>query len=214
MKRKGRFITVEGVEGVGKSTSIAFIESVLARHHIPCRLTREPGGTALSEAIRQLLLDRSNMAMDAMTELLLMFAARVQHVQELIKPELERGSWVVCDRFTDSTYAYQGAGRGIDIVLIERLEDIALGDFRPDLTLVLDLPVEQGMKRAMLRSEQDRFEKEDLAFFDRVREAFLARAARQGRYHVVDASGDVASVQAQIEGIVEAEIRRPAGTSR
>ena len=213
MSERGRFITIEGVEGVGKSTSIDYIESMLSDHGIPCVCTREPGGTQVSERIRELLLDRRNMSMDGMTELLLMFAARVQHVEELIKPELARGSWVVCDRFTDSTYAYQGGGRGIDMALIEQLEVISLGDFRPDLTLVLDLPVEKGMARAVKRSARDRFESEDLAFFDRVREVFLRRAAGDDRYHVVDASGDMGAVQARLGSILLVEIRRATGAA-
>lgn len=209
MTRRGKFITIEGVEGVGKSTSISHIERILARHDIPCICTREPGGTVLSERIREILLDKKNATMAPMTELLLMFAARAQHVEELIKPSLARGVWVVCDRFTDSTYAYQGGGRGIDMTLIAKLEAIALGNFRPDLTLVLDLPVAQGMARATRRGEQDRFESEDHGFFGRVRDVFLSRAASVDRYQVVDASGDVAAVRARLDAIIEAEIGRP-----
>ena len=211
MSQRGRFITIEGVEGVGKSTSIEHVQSILARHHIASVSTREPGGTPLSERIRALLLDKANMSMDAMTELLLMFAARVQHVEELIKPALSEGRWVICDRFTDSTYAYQGGGRGIDADLIGRLETLSLGDFRPDLTLILDLPVAQGMARAAGRSERDRFESEDMAFFNRVREAFLSRAEGEARYRVVDASGDIEMVQSRLTPIIEAEIAATEG---
>lgn len=211
MNEQGRFITVEGVEGVGKSTSTRYIEQLLTDHNIPCVCTREPGGPALSERIRELLLDRQNITMESMTELLLMFASRVQHVEELIKPALALGNWVVCDRFTDSTYAYQGGGRGISMDKIAQLEMISLGKFRPDLTLVLDLPVSQGMARALRRGAQDRFEAEDLAFFDRVRDVFLARAATEVRYQLVDASGDVQAVQARLRSIIEREISRAAG---
>lgn len=213
MSKRGRFITIEGVEGVGKSTSIEHIRSILARHDIASVSTREPGGTPLSERIRELLLDKANMSMDAMTELLLMFAARVQHVEALIKPALSEGRWVICDRFTDSTYAYQGGGRGIDPALIAGLEKLSLGDFRPDLTLILDLPVAQGMARAAGRSERDRFESEDLVFFNRVRDTFLARAAGEARYRVVDASGDIGTVQARVTSIIEAEIAATQGAT-
>lgn len=198
MSKPGRFITVEGVEGVGKSTSMAFIERYLDGRGIDWISTREPGGTPLAEEIRRLLLDKRNMSMHATTELLLMFAARVQHVEELIKPHLRDGTWVICDRFTDSTYAYQGGGRGIAMETIASLEQLALGGFVPDLTLVLDLPVAAGMARATQRSEQDRFESEDVAFFNRVREVFLARARADSRYHVIDASGDIDTVSGRI----------------
>ena len=203
MSRPGRFITVEGVEGVGKSTSMAFIEQYLASKGIDWISTREPGGTQLAEEIRRLLLDKRNMSMHSTTELLLMFAARAQHVEELIKPCLAEGTWVICDRFTDSTYAYQGGGRGIALDTIARLEEIALGGFVPDLTLVLDLPVAAGMARANQRGEQDRFESEDLAFFERVREVFLARAESAARYHVIDASGDIDTVSARIGAVLD-----------
>lgn len=206
MTKQGRFITIEGVEGVGKSTSIAHIEAILSRHDIQSVSTREPGGTPLAERIREILLDKEIDGMSPMTELLLMFAARAQHVEELIRPSLERGVWVVCDRFTDSTYAYQGGGRGLDMALIATLESVALADFRPDLTLILDLPVAQGMARAVRRSDKDRFESEDTAFFERVRDVFLSRAAVGDRYRVVDASGSPAEVQGRLTSIIEAEI--------
>ncbi|HKI74425.1 MAG TPA: dTMP kinase [Pseudomonadales bacterium] len=212
MTQRGRFITIEGVEGVGKSTSIEFIEETLRRHGIPAVATREPGGTPLGEKIRALLLDRGNTSMDEMTELLLMFAARVQHVRQLIEPALARGNWVISDRFTDSSYAYQGGGRGVDSGLIEQVEEISLGQFRPDLTIILDLPVEAGMARATNRGERDRFEAEDLAFFERVRATFMRLAADNDRYHIVDASGDIDAVQAALAPIVEAEISRAKGS--
>ena len=204
----GRFISIEGVEGVGKSTSIDRIASSLESHGIPYVTTREPGGTPLSERIRELLLDKRNMSMSPMTELLLMFAARAQHVNEFIKPTLAGGHWVICDRFTDSTYAYQGGGRGIDDALIQQVEKIALENFRPDLVLVLDLPVDEGMSRALSRGEKDRFESEDIAFFNRVRDVFLSRAAGDSRYQVVDASGIPEAVGTRLDAIIESEIEQ------
>lgn len=204
----GRFISIEGVEGVGKSTSIDRIATSLEGHGISYVTTREPGGTPLSERIRELLLDKRNMSMSPMTELLLMFAARAQHVNEFIKPTLAKGQWVVCDRFTDSTYAYQGGGRGLDEALIRQVEKIALDNFRPDLVLVLDLPVEEGISRALSRGQKDRFESEDIAFFNRVRDVFLARAAGDSRYQVVDASGVPETVGKRLDAIIESEIER------
>ena len=202
----GRFISIEGVEGVGKSTSIDRIATSLERHGIPYVTTREPGGTPLSERIRELLLDKDNMSMAPITELLLMFAARAQHVNEFIKPTLTAGHWVVCDRFTDSTYAYQGGGRGIDVGLIEQMEKIALENFRPDLVLLLDLPVDEGISRALNRGEKDRFESEDITFFNRVRDVFLSRAAGDSRYQIVDASGPPEVVGERLDAIIEAEV--------
>ena len=198
----GKFITIEGAEGVGKSTNIAYIEKLLDEVGIKHIATREPGGTPLAERIRDLLLDKSEQNMDPLAELLLMFAARRQHLQELIWPALARGQWVICDRFTDSTYAYQGAGRGLDPTIISRLEVLCLGDFQPDLTLILDLNIEAGMNRAAERGDLDRFESEDIAFFRRVRQGFLDRAVTAGRYRVIDASQPLLQVQAQIKQIL------------
>ena len=198
----GQFVTIEGAEGVGKSTNIAYIEELLDIAGIEHISTREPGGTPLAERIRHLLLDKAEQNVDPLAELLLMFAARRQHLQELIWPALARGQWVICDRFTDSTYAYQGAGRGLDLTVINGLEQLCLGDFRPDLTLILDLPIEAGMARAAERGELDRFESEDIAFFQRVRQGFLDRAATADRYRVIDASQSLAQVQAQVRQII------------
>jgi dTMP kinase len=198
----GLFITIEGAEGVGKSTNITFVKTLLTSLGIKHVTTREPGGTPLAERVRTLLLDKNEEAMDPMTELLLMFAARRQHVEELIRPALAKGQWVICDRFTDSTYAYQGGGRGLDMQSIQALEQFCLGDFRPDLTLVLDLDAAAGMKRAMVRAELDRFEREDEAFFERVRQVFLERAQQGEPYHVIDASQSLAAVQAQIQQVI------------
>ena len=195
---KGRFITIEGVEGVGKSTNISYIERFLEARDIEFVSTREPGGTALAERIRYVLLDKAESSMDPMTELLLMFAARKQHTEELIKPALERGKWVICDRYTDSSYAYQGGGRGLDSKIISKVEKLTLGSFKPDLTIVLDLPVKKGLARAGNRGELDRFELESEKFFKRVRATFLARAKTHKRYHVINASRSLSAVQGKI----------------
>ena len=195
---KGRFITIEGVEGVGKSTNITYIERFLEARDIKFVSTREPGGTALAERIRDVLLDKAESSMDPVTELLLMFAARKQHTEELIKPALERGEWVICDRYTDSSYAYQGGGRGLDSKIISKVEKLTLGSFKPDLTIVLDLPVKKGLARAGNRGELDRFELESEKFFKRVRATFLARAKTHKRYHVINASRSLSAVQGKI----------------
>ena len=195
---KGRFITIEGVEGVGKSTNISYIERFLEARDIEFVSTREPGGTALAERVRDVLLDKVESSMDPMTELLLMFAARKQHTEELIKPALERGKWVICDRYTDSSYAYQGGGRGLDSKIISKVEKLTLGSFKPDLTIVLDLPVKKGLARAGNRGELDRFELESEKFFKRVRATFLARAKTHKRYHVINASRSLSAVQGKI----------------
>ena len=196
---RGKFLTIEGTEGVGKSTNIAYIQSYLDSQGIEVLTTREPGGTPLAEDIRELLLQNSDEKMDETTELLLVFAARSQHLQTVILPALERGQWVLCDRFTDATYAYQGGGRGLDLNLIEELEQRIQGDIRPDLTLLLDIDVTIGLERAGRRGELDRFEHEKVGFFENVRHAYLARAAKfPERYGVVDASQTLEQVQLQI----------------
>ena len=194
---KSQFITVEGTEGVGKSTSIAFIESWLTERGIEFISTREPGGTELGESLRQLLLHGGDVSDKA--ELLMMFASRAQHLQEKILPALAEGKWVVCDRFTDSTFAYQGGGRQLPLPWIEQLEQLVHGERQPDLTLLLDAPVEIGMSRAAKRSAADRIEAESLAFFNRVRDQFLERAAKFPRYAVIDATQALESVQQSIE---------------
>lgn len=201
---RGRFITLEGSEGSGKSTNLNYIHKRLQQSGIEVVLTREPGGTPLSESIRELLLDHRQQAMASDTELLLMFAARAQHLNELIIPALEAGKWVLCDRFTDATYAYQGAGRGISDDRIALLEQWVQGELRPDLTLFLDLPVAQGLARASERAELDRFEREEIDFFERVRQGYLNQArSHPQRYRVVDASPTLPEVQAQLDRIID-----------
>ena len=199
---KGKFISVEGTEGVGKTTNIQCIAAWLDARGITYISTREPGGTALGEKIRDLLLDNDNSGMAASAELLLMFAARAQHLEEKIIPALDAGTWVLCDRFTDATYAYQGFGRGLNLEHIKQLETLVQGDVHPDFTLILDIDPELGMSRVRARGELDRFESEALEFFDRVRAGYRERADdNPPRYCLVDASSPLAVVQ---EHIVEA----------
>jgi dTMP kinase len=205
----GRFITVEGTEGAGKTSNIAFLQARLEAAGKTVVLTREPGGTPLGEAIRDLLLTRRGDGMAVDTELLLMFAARAEHVARLIRPALARGEWVLCDRFTDATYAYQGGGRRIDIDRIAALEHWVQGNLRPDLTIVLDVPVEVGLARAGRRSAPDRFEREQLAFHEAVRAAYRTIAAREpGRVQVVDAEQPLARVQADLGRVLDAFLAR------
>ncbi len=200
---QGKFITVEGIEGVGKTTNINFIRQQLEAAGRDVVLTREPGGTPLGEAIRGLLLNPEYTGMDSNCELQLMFAARAEHLAKVVWPALEKGQWVLCDRFTDATYAYQGGGRGIDIGVIARLEQLVQGDFRPDLTLLLDVPVAVGLARASKRGALDRFEQEKVEFFERVRNAYLDMAQRSpDRYRVVDASLPLDDVQIQIAAML------------
>ena len=202
---RGKFITLEGSEGVGKTTNMAFIQQWLTDRQIDFVVTREPGGTPLAEDIRNLLLTPRDEAVDETAELLLMFAARSQHIAQVIEPALAAGKWVLCDRFTDATYAYQGGGRGQSTEHIAQLEQLVQGELRPDLTLLLDLPVEEGLQRARKRSDPDRFESERLQFFVRVREAYLERARRQPeRCRVIDASRPLEQVQNQVGSALEA----------
>ena len=201
---KGQFITVEGIEGVGKTTNIGFIHQQLLAAGKDVIVTREPGGTSLGEAIRGLLLDPEYTGMDSSCELQLMFAARAEHLARVIRPALEKGQWVLCDRFTDATYAYQGGGRGIDAGVIARLEALVQGDFRPDVTLLLDVPVEVGLARAGQRGDLDRFEQEKVEFFERVRQAYLDMARQYAaRYRVIDANQPLEQVQQQLELVLQ-----------
>lgn len=194
-----RFITLEGSEGVGKTTNLEHIKSLLTEQGIDFVVTREPGGTELGEQLRELLLGHKHDGMADETELLMMFASRAEHLDKVIKPALEKGQWVLCDRFTDATYAYQGGGRGIDFKRIEILEDYVQGSCRPDLTLLLDAPIEVGRERANKRSAPDRFEKEQIDFFDKVRAAYLKRATNDpDRMKVINAALDLEAVKSQI----------------
>ena len=200
-----RFITIEGGEGAGKSTAQRFISDRLAERGIATVQTREPGGTPLAEAIRQTLLSVDGEAPVEMTELLLVFAARAQHLAKVIEPALARGDWVLSDRFTDATYAYQGAARGLSTATILHLEQLVQSGRQPDKVLILDLPPEIGMARARSRGELDRFEREDHDFYERVRAGYLARAvAMPERYSVIDAGQDLPTV----ESALRAEIAR------
>ena len=196
MIERGKFITLEGGEGVGKSTNLAFLQARLLDAGIDVRITREPGGTPLGEAIRSLLLNEGPTAPSALTEVLLVFAARAQHIQEVIEPALAAGRWVLCDRFTDATYAYQGFARGLSQSAIATLESLVQGSLQPDLTVLLDLPPSIGLKRASQRAELDRFEVEDEAFFNRVREGYLTRSLENPeRWLVINAGQDLEGVQ-------------------
>ncbi|MBP5094975.1 dTMP kinase [Pseudomonas protegens] len=208
----GLFITLEGPEGAGKSTNREYLAERLRAAGIEVLLTREPGGTPLAERIRDVLLTPLEEVMNADTELLLVFAARAQHLATVIRPALERGAVVLCDRFTDSTYAYQGAGRGLSLARIAALEDFVQGELRPDLTLVFDLPVDVGLARASARGRLDRFEQEGQAFFEKVREAFLARAAAAPqRYVLVDAAQPLAQVQQSLDSLLPQLLERARG---
>lgn len=204
----GWFITLEGGEGAGKSTQMRRARGWLEAHGHTVIETREPGGTRISELIRDVVLHGPHPEMTPHTELLLIFAARAQHVSELIRPALERGETVLCDRFTDASYAYQGGGRRLPAADIEALEDMVQGELRPDLTLLLDLPVKQGLERTTGRGSEDRFENESLRFLERAREVYRQRAeAEPGRFALIDASGDADQVWRQIAVVLEERIR-------
>jgi dTMP kinase len=205
LNQRGRFLTVEGIEGVGKSTQVPRLARALTERAIACVLTREPGGTPLAEKIRELVLAPGTEVLPDAAELLLMFAARSVHLENFIKPHLEAGTWVVCDRFTDATYAYQGAGRGFAFDSISQLERLVQGTMHPDLTLLLDIPVAAGLERARRRNAgagraaADRFERERVEFFERVREGYLARAAAEPeRIAVIDAAGGIEEVAGEM----------------
>ena len=202
--QRGKFITLEGGEGVGKSTNLRFVTEWLRAREIQFIQTREPGGTPLAEELRNMLLSHREEAVDPTAELLMVFAARAQHLAQVIEPALARGEWVVCDRFTDATYAYQGGGRQLDRSLIAQLEQTVQGDLRPDRVLLLDLDPEIGLRRAAATGAADRFESEQLAFFQRVRAAYRERAeAAPARYAVIDASQSLDAVQQQLQSELE-----------
>jgi dTMP kinase len=201
---RGKFITLEGGEGVGKTTNLSFIKEYLQQQGLTVTVTREPGGTLLAEKIRQLVLDKDSERIGDTTELLLMFAARAQHIQHVIAPALAQGQWVLCDRFTDATYAYQGGGRKLSLETIALLEQLVQGELRPDLTLLLDAPIEIGMERAQKRGAFDRFEAEKIGFFTRVRQMYLSRAAQQpARIKIIQSNQSLAKVQQEIVTVLK-----------
>ena len=202
--KQGKLVTLEGIEGVGKSTHVAFIAKTLEKKGFRTLSTREPGGTALGEAVREILLHGDGLKILPEAELLLMCTARSQHIAEIILPALEQGSVVICDRFTDASYAYQGGGRGIPEKSISILTTWVQTDLSPDLTLLFDATVETGLKRAGNRGGADRFESENINFFNRVRQCYLDRATREpGRIKVIDAEKDIPSVEKQISAVLE-----------
>jgi dTMP kinase len=203
-RARGMFITVEGGEGVGKSTNLTFIAEQIRASRRELLTTREPGGTAIAESIRRLFLEPSAEPMAEMTELLLVFAARAQHIERVIKPALAEGKWVLCDRFTDATYAYQGGGRGLDTKIISALEQLVQRELRPNVTFLLDAPVEVSAARVAARGASDRLESEQQIFFQRVRDCYLQRArAEPQRFRIIDAAQSLAQVQAQLQAALQ-----------
>ncbi|MBM88635.1 MAG: dTMP kinase [Gammaproteobacteria bacterium] len=195
----GKFITIEGVEGVGKSTNIEAIKEYLTKKRIDFIITREPGGTLLAEKIRELLLKVNGESPVELSELLLIFSARAQHLEKVIRPALKEGKWVLCDRFTDATYAYQGGGRGLSKTIIQALESMVQGELRPNLTIILDLDPEAGLSRAKERGKLDRFESEQKEFFEKVRSVYLDIAQNNPvRCAVIDASQNIEQVSYDI----------------
>jgi dTMP kinase len=209
--KSGKFITLEGGEGVGKSTNLSFVHNYLTNNRIPVLTTREPGGTEIAEKLRTILIEKNDEKLTDQAELLLVFAARAQHVEHVIKPALARGEWVLCDRFTDATFAYQGGGRGLPVSAIAWLETFVQQELRPDLTLLLDASSEIGMGRAKARNEHlDRFESERMAFFDQVRKSYLTRAALYpDRIAVINAESALEEVQNQIGQALANLIAKP-----
>ena len=205
---RGKFITLEGGEGVGKTTNLMFIKDYLQQHNIPVVVTREPGGTVLAEKIRHLLLDNDSEIISEQAELLLIFAARAQHIKHVIEPALAQGEWVLCDRFTDATYAYQGGGRNMRISTIEWLENLVQGNLRPDLTVLLDAPVEIGIERARERGSFDRFELEKISFFEHVRRAYLLQAElHPERIKLIRANRPLVDVQSALIDVIRTLLR-------
>lgn len=198
---RGRFITIEGGEGAGKSTNADFVVEFIKDRGLDAVATREPGGTPLAEEVRSMLLARRDEAVDPLTETLLIFAARAQHLAEVIEPNLHAGQWVVCERFTDSTFAYQAGGRGVDRAVIERLAELVHGHRWPDLTLYLDVPTAVASPRLAGRG-LDRFEREDRDFFERVRAVYMELADAHDRIVTIDASRELPAVQRDIRGAV------------
>ena len=205
---RGKFITLEGGEGVGKTTNLTFIKDYLQQHNINVVVTREPGGTVLAEKIRYLLLNNDSEIISEQAELLLIFAARAQHIKHVIEPALAQGEWVLCDRFTDATYAYQGGGRNMRISTIEWLENLVQGNLRPDLTVLLDAPVEIGIERARERGSFDRFELEKISFFEHVRRAYLLQAElHPERIKLIRANQPLVDVQSALIDVIRTLLR-------
>lgn len=200
--KRGQFITLEGIEGVGKSTHLTYIQQWLNHRGIDTVTTREPGGCVIAERIRAIFLEPLTEIMTAETELLLLFAGRAQHLASVILPALHAGKWVICDRFTDASYAYQGGGRFIPTERIQTLETWVHGDLQPDLTLLFDAPVEVALARMQQRGKTDRIEAENHAFFTRVRAAYLARAQKANRYQIIDATPSIEQVQQQLDHVL------------
>ena len=199
---RGRFITFEGTEGVGKTTNMDFVATTLAHQGISLVRTREPGGTPMAERVRAILLDSNSEPIDPEAELLLVFAARAQHIARVIRPALDVGTWVLCDRFTDATYAYQGGGRGLSMARIAALEKEVQGLLQPDLTIYLDLPIATGLARIEIE-QRDRFEREQHAFFERVRQVYVERAKTHARFRTIDAGRPLAEVQTSIRRVLD-----------
>ena len=198
-----KFITFEGTEGVGKTTQLQLLNEYLQSNNIQTVVTREPGGTKAGERIREILLAEDASPIDAVTELLLLFAARAQHLEEVIYPALRQNKWVLCDRFTDASYAYQGGGRGVSVSKIQNIESAVQGGFGPDLTLLLTGDIKKGMQRVSRRGKKDRFEKESLGFFARVQHAYVQRAKQHtARIAMIDADQEIAAVAVQIQARV------------
>jgi dTMP kinase len=208
-KKRGRFISFEGIEGVGKTTALQFVRDYLDNQQIAYVVTREPGGTPIAEAIRTVLLNHYDEEMCKDTELLLMFAGRAQNIAQVILPALQRGQWVLSDRFTDASFAYQGGGRGVAIQHIEELARWVQGDLRPDLTLLLDTPVEIGLNRVTSRGAKDRIEAEGVEFFQRVRETYLQLAKTHAqRFCIIDTNQALTDVKKQILNSVETLLKK------
>ena len=202
--KKGLFITLEGIEGAGKSTAVDFIEEFLMKEGHDVIKTREPGGTVIGEQIREILLKNENYTLTYDTELLLVFSARAQHIQEVILPALSSGKIILCDRFTDASYAYQGGGRDIDASRINLLEKWVQGDLRPNLTLLFDLDASVGMQRTKKRSDADRFEREEINFFKKIRNTYLERAKKEPqRFRIINSASSLENVKEQIITILK-----------
>lgn len=202
--KQGLFITLEGIEGAGKSTATEFLANYLRKANIDFILTREPGGTEIAEKIRQVILEHHQEAMHPDAELLLLFASRAQHLNQLIIPALQRGQWVVCDRFTDATYAYQGGGRGLSQEKISILEQWVQGDLHPDYTLLFDVPVSTGLSRIKKNRYLDRIEKEEEQFFEKVRNCYLERARQEPhRFYTINADKTFPEVAEQLEQVLQ-----------